>query len=99
MIPLTLIMEISFIVIAFLLMEYGNIGHVAAMGFLMFDILIVTTAQVYILDNTAAPVALTLAYSSTIQGYWVFGLVMLEFLVLERWFTLTGRDTLGRRQD
>jgi len=89
LVPVSILFEIFFASIALILYrENLTLERLVAVGFLLFEIPLLTLPQEFITDSSGSLVETTIAFPASIQGYVVFAMFLLIFVALYRWWEL-----------
>jgi hypothetical protein len=89
-VPVSILFEIFFASIALILYrENLTLERLVAVGFLLFEIPLLTLPQEFFIENSPGVlVETTIAFPAAIQGYVVFAMFLLVFVALYRWWEL-----------
>ncbi|HJZ04552.1 MAG TPA: hypothetical protein VJ327_01665 [Patescibacteria group bacterium] len=95
--PLSLTIEIVFLVIALILTEYHMVGRVIAVGCFLFEIGLFTADQVYIIESEGVITTATVALPAPVLATVTFVMVLMTYFALANFFEYIGRDMFGRK--
>jgi hypothetical protein len=89
LVPVSILFEIFFASIALILYrENLTLERLVAVGFLIFEIPLLTLPQEFYTTDSGTLTETNIAFPAAIQGYVVFAMFLLIFVALYRWWEL-----------